>query len=70
MMQTTSDIYLGWTEAKLPDTHHFYCLESTTNTPPGPITKVGPALRDGQVMQDRPPLPLQRIEQPGGASLP
>jgi uncharacterized protein (DUF2252 family) len=24
MMQAASDIYLGWTEAKLPDTHHFY----------------------------------------------
>jgi Uncharacterized protein conserved in bacteria (DUF2252) len=24
MMQVASDIYLGWTEAKLPDVHHFY----------------------------------------------
>jgi uncharacterized protein (DUF2252 family) len=24
MMQAASDIYLGWTEAKIPDTHHFY----------------------------------------------
>jgi uncharacterized protein (DUF2252 family) len=24
MMQAASDIYLGWTQAKLPDTHHFY----------------------------------------------
>jgi uncharacterized protein (DUF2252 family) len=24
MMQAASDIYLGWTEAKLPETHHFY----------------------------------------------
>jgi predicted alpha/beta hydrolase len=23
-MQAASDIYLGWTEAKIPDTHHFY----------------------------------------------
>jgi uncharacterized protein (DUF2252 family) len=23
MMQAASDIYLGWTEAKLPDTHRF-----------------------------------------------
>jgi Uncharacterized protein conserved in bacteria (DUF2252) len=24
MMQAASDIYLGWTTAKLPDVHHFY----------------------------------------------
>ena len=24
MMQAASDIYLGWTETKIPDTHHFY----------------------------------------------
>jgi hypothetical protein len=24
MMQAASDIYLGWTQAKIPDTHHFY----------------------------------------------
>jgi putative transposase len=30
----------------------------------------GPALGDGQVMQDRPPVPLQRVELTGGAPLP
>jgi hypothetical protein len=24
MMQAASDIYLGWTAAKIPTTHHFY----------------------------------------------
>jgi hypothetical protein len=24
MMQAASDIYLGWTEAKIPDPRHFY----------------------------------------------
>jgi hypothetical protein len=41
--------------------------------PTGPdhqMIEVGPAARDGQVMQDRPPAPLQRVEQPGGAPLP
>jgi hypothetical protein len=31
---------------------------------------IGLATRDGQVMQDRPAVPLQRAEQPGGAPLP
>jgi hypothetical protein len=34
------------------------------------VIEVGPAARQGQVVQDRPPVPLQRAEQPGGASLP
>jgi hypothetical protein len=31
---------------------------------------IGPAARDGQVVQDRPPLPLELGEQAGGAALP
>ena len=41
--------------------------------PTGPdhqVIDVGAAARAGQVMQDRPSLPLQRVEQPGGAPLP
>jgi hypothetical protein len=34
------------------------------------MINVGAAAGDGQVVQDRPPLPLQRKEQPGGAPLP
>jgi hypothetical protein len=34
------------------------------------MIEVGLATRDGQVMQDRPPVPLQRSQQAGGASLP
>jgi hypothetical protein len=34
------------------------------------MVDVGLAMRDGQVVQDRPPLPLQRVEEPGGAPLP
>jgi hypothetical protein len=34
------------------------------------MVEVGPAARDGQVVQDRPPVPRQGVEQSGGASLP
>jgi hypothetical protein len=34
------------------------------------VVKVGPAARDGQIMQDHPSLPLQRAKQAGGAPLP
>jgi hypothetical protein len=34
------------------------------------VVEVGPAPGDGQVMQNRPPVPLQWAEQAGGASLP
>ena len=34
------------------------------------VVKVGLAARDGQIMQDRPSMPLQGTEQPGGAPLP
>jgi len=48
-------------------------LLSIITTPPGPITKwssFGPAAGDGQVVQDRPPVPLQWSQEVGGASLP
>jgi hypothetical protein len=41
--------------------------------PTGPdcqMINVGAAARDGQVVQDRPPVPLQRCQEAGGASLP
>jgi hypothetical protein len=50
-----------------------YCLESITNTPARAdhqVIDVGLASRYGQVVQDRPPLPLQPIQDAGGASLP
>jgi hypothetical protein len=34
------------------------------------VLEVGSATGEGQVVQDRPPVPLQRAEQPGCASLP
>jgi len=34
------------------------------------VIDIGPATRNGQVMQDSPPLSLKRPEQPGGAPLP
>jgi hypothetical protein len=34
------------------------------------VVEVGAATGEGQVVQDRPPVPLQRAEQPGCASLP
>jgi uncharacterized protein (DUF2252 family) len=35
LMQAASDLYLGWTEAKLPDVHHFYWrqLRDMTGSP-------------------------------------
>ena len=48
LMQAASDIYLGWTKAKLPDTHHFYWRQlrdmkgsvdvETMAPPPSPST--------------------------------
>ena len=34
------------------------------------MVKIGLAMRDGQIVQDRPPVSLQRAEQSGGVSLP
>jgi len=34
------------------------------------MINIGAAARDGQVVQDRPPVSLQRVEEPGGAPLP
>src|SRR5829696_2547204 len=45
--------------------------DRTTTAAGGIIAiNVGPAARDGQIVQDRPPMPLQRVEQPGGTLLP
>jgi hypothetical protein len=34
------------------------------------VIDVGPAPGDGQVMQDHPSVPLQRVKQPSGSPLP